>query len=103
VAGYRLARVDDPAARLTARRRYTAVCMVEVIVTVAAPGIFYIRIVQIGGEVPGPGAIGLLFIEIALGQLAYGAVFLRTVVEYYYHRRRSSSSNPGEHGRNVVE
>lgn len=102
-AGYRLARADDPVARLTARRGYTAIRVIEVAVTVAAPGVFYVLIVQIGGEVPGPGAIGLLFIGIALGLLAYGAVLLRTLVEYYYHRRRSSPSRTGDRGGNVVE
>ena len=103
LAGYRLARTDDAAARLTARRGYTAIRAIELVVTVAAPGIFYILIVQIGGEVAGPGAIGLLFIGLALGLLAYGAVLLRTLVEDYYHRRRSSSSRTVEHGGNIAE
>lgn len=62
LAGYRLVRADYPAARLTAQRGYTAIRVIELVVTVAAPGIFYALIVRIGGEVPGPGAIGLLFI-----------------------------------------
>lgn len=103
LAGYRLVRADNPAARLTARRRYTAIRVIELVVTVAAPGIFYVFIVRIGGEVSGPGAIGVLFIGFGLGLLAYGAVLLRTLVEYYYHRQRSSLSGPGEHGGNIVE
>jgi len=103
LAGYRLGRADDPAARLTARRGYTAIRVIELVVTVAAPGMFYVLIARIGGEVADPGAIGLLFIGIALGLLAYGAVVLRTLVEYYYYRRRSSVSRIGEHSGNVAE
>lgn len=90
LAGYRLVQADDSAARLTARRGYTAIRATELVVTVAAPGIFYVLIVQLGSETAGPGAIGLLFIGIALGMLAYGAVLLRTLVEYYSHRKRSA-------------
>jgi len=104
LAGYRLARADDPTARFRARRGYTAIRALELVATVAAPGLFYGLIVQVGGEVPGPGAIGLLFVGIALGLLAHGAVLLRTLVEYYYHHRgRSSFSGPGKRGGNVVE
>ena len=103
LAGYRLVRADDPAARLTARRGYTAIRVIELVVTIAAPGIFYVLIVRIGGEVPGPGAIGLLFIGIGLGLLAYGAVLLRTLVEYYYHRQRASVSRTDERGGNVAK
>ncbi|GAB7009055.1 hypothetical protein [Halorubrum trueperi] len=103
LAGYKLTRADDPTARLTGRRRYTAIRAIEVVVTVVAPGIFYVLIVQIGGEAAGPGAIGLLFIGIALGLLAYGAVVLRTLVEYYYYHKGSSSLRTGERGGNVTE
>jgi len=103
LAGYRLVRADDPAARLTAQRGYTAIRVIELVVTVAAPGIFYALIVRIGGEVPGPGAIGLLFIGIGLGLLAYGAVLLRTLVEYYYHRQRTSVSRTDERGGDLAE
>lgn len=103
LAGYRLAQADDPAARLTARRGYTVVRAIELVVTVAAPGIFYVLIVQIGGEVAGPGAIGLLFIGIALGLVAYAAVLLRTLTEYYSHRKRSSLSRTTKRGENVTE
>ena len=103
LAGYRLARADDPAARLTARRRYTAIRALELVVTVVAPGIFYVLIVRVGSETAGPGAVGLLFVGIALGLLAYGAVLLRTLAEYYYHRRRSATSRTGERGGNVAE
>lgn len=103
LAGYRLARTDDSMARVKNSPLYTAVRVIEVVVTVGAPGIFYILIVEIGGEVAGPGAIGLLFIGIALGLLAFVAVLLRTLVEYYYHRRRSSSARTVECGRNATE
>ncbi|WP_255152181.1 hypothetical protein [Halorarius halobius] len=103
LAGYRLARADDPGARLTARRGYTVVRATEVVVAIAAPGLFYVLIVQIGGETSGPGAIGLLFVGIALGVAAYGAVVLRILVEYYYHRERSSVSKTTEHGGNVAK
>lgn len=103
MAGYKLAGADDPAARLAARRGYTVIRVIEVVVTIAAPGVFYVLIGQIGGEVSGPGAIGLLFIGITLGLLAYGAVLLRTLVEYYYHHQRYSSSRTADRGGNVVE
>lgn len=103
LAGYRLARADDPAARLVARRGYTAIRAIELVVTVVAPGIFYVLIVSVGNEVAGPGAIGLLLVGIALGLVAYGAVLLRTLVEYYYHRRRYSPARTVEHDRNVTE
>lgn len=103
LTGYRLARSDDPTGRLTAQRGYTAIRAVELIVTVGAPTTFYVLIVQIGGEVPGPGAIGLLFIGIGLGLLAYASVLLRTLAEYYYLRTRSSSSGSNEHGGNASE
>ncbi|WP_281195787.1 hypothetical protein [Halorubrum sp. F4] len=102
-AGYRLVRADDPVARLTAQRGYTAIRVIELVVTVAAPGTFYALIVRIGGEVPGPGAIGLLFIGIGLGLLAYSAVLLRTLVEYYYHRQRASVPETDERSRNMAE
>jgi hypothetical protein len=103
LAGYRLVRTDDPAARLTARQTYTAIRAVELAVTVVAPGVFYSLVVRIGGDVAGPGAIGLLFVGIALGLPAYGAVVLRTLVEYYYHRQRTSSSKTAENGGTIVE
>lgn len=103
LAGYRLARSDDHMARAKARPWYTTVRVIEVVVTVGAPGLFYILIVEIGGDVAGPGAIGLLFIGIALGLLAFVAVILRTLMEYYYHRRRSQSQNTVEHGGNITK
>lgn len=103
LAGYRLARADEPIARITARPGYTAIRAIELVVTVVAPGVFYGLIMQFGSEVPGPGAIGLLFIGIALGLLAYGAVLLRTLVEYYDYHRESSVPGTGEQGGSVVE
>jgi len=101
--GYRLVRTDDPAARLTARPVYTVIRAIELIVAVVAPTIFYILIVQLGSEVAGPGAIGLLFIGAALGLLVYGSLLLRAVTEYYYHRKRSSLSKTDAHGEHVTE
>lgn len=103
LAGFRLVQAADPVARLTARRGYTAIRAIELVVTVVAPGIFYVLIVQKGGEVAGPGAIGLLFIGIALGLLAYGSVVLRTFTEYYYHRKRPPLSRTEKRGGNVAE
>lgn len=96
VAGFRLARDADPIARLTARPEYTVVRALEVVVAVVAPATFFVAIVQIGGEVAGPGAIGLLLYGIALGVFAFGAVLVRTLVEYYEHRSDRSSSRPTE-------
>lgn len=90
LAGYRLARADDPGSRLRSRRFYTAIRVFEVVATIGAPGTFYVLIVQVGSEVSGPGAIGLLFYGVGLGLLAFGAVVLRTVVEYYDHRQNRS-------------
>lgn len=56
--GYRAAVADDPSIWLTTRRRYTAIRRIELILTVGAPTIFYLLIVQVGEEVPGTGAIG---------------------------------------------
>lgn len=103
LAGYRLARTDNLAVQLTTRRWYTVVRLLEVVITVGAPGIFYILIVEIGGEVAGPGAIGLLFIGIALGLLAYGAVVLRTLVEYYSYRRSRTSFGTLGHRSDVTK
>jgi hypothetical protein len=103
LAGYRLAQADDPVARLIARRGYTTIRTIELVVTVVAPGLFYVLIVRKGGEVAGPGAIGLLFIGIALGLLAYGSVVLRTFAEYYYHHRRPPVSRTDKRGGNVAE
>lgn len=96
LAAYRLARADEPAGRLTARPTYTAVRTIEVVLTVGAPGTFYLLIVEVGDEVAGPGAIGLLFIGVTLGLLALGAVLLRTLVEYVYYRRNRASPIDGD-------
>jgi uncharacterized protein (DUF2062 family) len=90
-------------ARITARRWYTAIRALELGMTIAALTIFYALIAQIGSEAPGPGTIGLLFVGIALGLLAYGAVVLRTLTEYYDQRRRSASSRTGERGENDTD
>lgn len=103
LAGYRLVRAGDPGARLTARRGYTAIRVLELVVTVLAPVIFYVLIVQMGSEVSGPGAIGLLFIGIGLGMVAYGSVVLRTLAEYLYYRRRSPMASTETGGREVVD
>ena len=66
--------------------------MFEVVATIGAPGIFYVLIVEVGSEVAGPGAIGLLLYGVGLGLLAFGAVILRTVLEYYDYRRNRSMS-----------
>lgn len=101
--GYLLAVADDPAKRATTRRWYTAVRAIELVGAVGAPTTFYVLIVQIGGEVPGPGAIGLLFIGTGLALVAYASVLLRTVTEYYYLRKRSSPSHADERSGNVAE
>lgn len=103
LTGYRLARTADRDIRLTTRRLYIVIRAIELIVTVGAPAIFYVLVVRIGGEVPGPGAIGLLFIGTGLGLLAHASVLLRTLVEYQYFRKRSSSSRTDEREENVVE
>jgi hypothetical protein len=103
LAGHQLAQADDPVARLTARRVYTAIRAIELVVTVVAPGIFYVLIVQKGGEVAGPGAIGLLFTGIVLSLLAYCSVVLRTLTECYYHPKRPHLSRTDKRSGNVAE
>jgi hypothetical protein len=99
LAGYRLARTDEPVARLTARPAYTAIRGIEAVAAVLAPVTFYVLIVEIGSETAGPSAIGLLFVGVGLGLVALGAVLLRTLVEYYYHRRnRTSPTRVGREG-----
>ena len=92
LAGFRLARADDPESRLRSRPSYTAIRVCEVVATIGAPAIFYVLIVEVGSEVTGPGAIGLLLYGVGLGLLAFGAVILRTVLEYYDYRRNRSIS-----------
>lgn len=103
LAGYRLGRADDPGGRLRSRPFYTAIRAFEVVATIGAPGIFYVLIVQVGSEVAGPGAIGLLFYGVGLGLLAFGAVVLRTVVEYYDQRQNRSMSGYVRGGNDVSE
>ena len=91
-AGFRLARANDPESRLRSHPFYTAIRVFEVVATIGAPGIFYVLIVEVGSEVAGPGAIGLLFYGVGLGLLAFVAVILRTVLEYYDYRRNRSMS-----------
>lgn len=103
LAGYRLTQAEDPAKRLRTRRGYTVIRAIELVMTVGAPGIFYGLVLRIGSEVPGPGAIGLLFIGAGLGVVAYASVILRTLTEYYYLRKRTASSRTDEPGRDVAE
>ncbi|MFA9515824.1 hypothetical protein ACERIT_01155 [Halopenitus sp. H-Gu1] len=88
-AGYRVVRADDsPADRLTAHPAYTAVRAGEVIITLLAAGAFVVIIGTLPDEpLPGPGAIGLLFMGVVLGLVALGAILVRTLTEYYLHRR----------------
>ncbi|PSP95864.1 hypothetical protein BRC91_00790 [Halobacteriales archaeon QS_4_62_28] len=103
LAGYRLARADDPESRLRSRPFYTAVRVFEVVATIGAPGIFYVLVVEVGSEAAGPGAIGLLLYGVGLGLLAFFAVMLRTVLEYYDYRRNPSISGHVRGGNEVSE
>ncbi|MHB9287372.1 hypothetical protein ACKVMT_10080 [Halobacteriales archaeon Cl-PHB] len=103
LAGYRLARADDPESRLRSRPLYTVIRVFEVVATIGAPGTFYVLIVQVGSEVAGPGAIGLLFYGVGLGLIAFGAVVLRTVAEYYDHRQNRFMSEHVRGGNDVSE
>lgn len=103
LTGYQLAVADDPATWATTRRWYKAIRAIELVGAVGAPTTFYVLIVQIGGEVPGPGAIGLLFIGTGLAFVAYTSVLLRTLTEYYTLRKRSSHSKAGERSGNAAE
>ncbi|WP_435186865.1 hypothetical protein [Halobellus sp. EA9] len=103
LAVYRLLRAEDPIARLTDRRAYTAVRAIEAVVAVVAPGTFYVLVVRIGGDVAGLGAVGLLFVGVGLAGSAYGSVILRTLAEYYYHRKRSPPSRADERAGGLAE
>lgn len=103
LAGYRLARADDPGSRLRSRPWYTAVRVIEVVATIGAPGTFYVLIVEVGSEIAGPGTIGVLFFGVGLGLVAFGAVVLRTVVEYYYHRQNRSMARHDRGGNGISE
>ncbi|WP_135305510.1 hypothetical protein [Haloarcula amylovorans] len=101
-AGYRLLRADDPRSRLRNQPFYTAIRAFEVVATIGAPGTFYVLIVEVGSEVAGPGAIGVLFYGVGLGLLAFGAVVLRTAVEYYDHRQNRSTSGHVRGGNDIT-
>lgn len=103
LAGYRLARADNLESQVRRRPLYAAIRVFEVVATIGAPSSFYVLIVEVGSEVAGPGAIGLLFYGVGLGLLAFGAVVLRTVVEYYDHRQNRSVSGRIRGGNDVSE
>ena len=96
VASYRVARADDPlSSRLTARPAYAVVRILEAVIALLAAGGIVVAILTLPDEpMPGPGAIGLLFVFAALGLLVLVTSLGRTLVEYYYYRRNRSSGNP---------
>lgn len=104
LAGYRLARADDPGSRVRSRVWYTAIRAIEVLATIGAPATFYVLIVEIGSEPAAPGAgLALLLFGVGLGLLAFGAVILRTGVEYYYHRQNRSMARHDRGGNGISE
>ncbi|MFD1598620.1 hypothetical protein [Halobellus rarus] len=85
VAGSRLVSADAPAtARIDDRPVYTTVRVIEATAAL-------VTVVGIAGTIasvpsdplPGPGAIGLLFVTAGFGLLALGATLARTSVECY--------------------
>lgn len=103
LTGYRVAAATHPRWQHRPTRGYTAIRIIELILTVGTPAIFYVLIVQIGDKVPGPGAIGLLFIGTGLALLAHASVVLRTLTEYYYFRKGSNSARIDEGREKVAE
>jgi len=84
-AAYRVATTDPPATtRIAARPAYAAVRVIEVVAALLAIGGIAGTIASVPEEpLPGPGAIGLLFVTVAFGLLVLGATLIRTAVECY--------------------
>lgn len=90
-AGFRATRADEPPGRRLAHRRvYTAVRAAEAVIAILAASAVVVSF-SVFTPVAGPGAIGLLFIMVALGLLILGASLVRTLTEYYYHRRTTAA------------
>ncbi|WP_096390650.1 hypothetical protein [Halopenitus persicus] len=88
VAGYRALLTDEePLGRFGDRPVYLVLRVLEVVLTVTAGGAFVVLIWTLPENLPGPGAIGVLFVGVALGLLVLVAVLARTVLEYVLHRR----------------
>lgn len=97
VAGYRAAHADEPpTARLATRPAYTVVRAVEAVVAVLAAGGIVGTVATLPDEpIPGPGAIGLLFVFVGLGLAVLATSLLRTLTEcYYYYRRDRAAGRP---------
>jgi hypothetical protein len=62
---------------------------------VTAGAAFVVLIATLPENLPGPGAIGVLFVGVALGLLVLAAVLARTVLEYVLHRRHPAPE-PGQ-------
>ena len=88
VAGSRLVSTDAPAtARIDDRPVYTTVRVIEVVAALLTIGGIAGTIASVPeSPLPGPGAIGLLFITAGFGLLVLGATLVRTSVEYYVVR-----------------
>ena len=86
VVGYRAVRAADPRAdRLTVHPAYTVVRALEAAVAFLAAGGIVATIAALPDEpIPGPGAIGLLFVFVALGLLVLVTSLVRTLAAYYY-------------------
>lgn len=85
-AGFRATRADEPLGRRLAHRPvYTAVRAAEALIAILASSAVVVSF-SVFTPVAGPGAIGLLFVVVALGLLILGASLVRTLAEYYYHR-----------------
>lgn len=90
-AGFRALRTDEPLGRRFADRPvYTAVRAGEAVIAILASSAFVVSF-SVFTPVAGPGAIGLLFVGVALGLLILGASLVRTLTEYYYHRRTDAA------------
>lgn len=96
VAGYRVARApDSPTARLTGRPVYAVARAAEAVVGVLAAGGIVVTLTTLLDEpIPGPGAIGLLFVLVGLGLAVLVTSLLRTLVAFHCYRRDRAAGRP---------
>ncbi|SDX99386.1 hypothetical protein [Halopenitus persicus] len=96
VVGYRALLTDEaPLGRFGDRPIYRVARVLEIVLVVTAGAAFVVLIATLPENLPGPGAIGVLFVGVALGLLVLAAVLARTVLEYVLHRRHSDPE-PGQ-------
>ncbi|TKX78622.1 hypothetical protein EXE53_20200 [Halorubrum sp. SD626R] len=90
LAAVRVRRADEPMGdRLSADPAYTGARLLEAAVAILATvGFVAVFAVVSGGQMAGPGAVGLLFVFSGLGVTVLVTSLVRTLTEYVRHRRR---------------